>query len=145
MKKLFAYKLFAVTGLAIFLISFFDIEFPVVNIHDTYIVIDKVLFGTFSLTFYTAFSTIYFLFRKYLNSKIGILQYLFLTIPYLYFIFSEYLASDNYMICYEENLLSKIQCNLPLLLIGMFLIGIILFILNSLIAFVKYIRKVAST
>jgi hypothetical protein len=140
MKNPNVYRLFAITGLLIFVISLFPFEFPVINIHDTYFVIEPMLLGVSSLAVYTVLSAIYFLCRNYANNRIGLAQYFFTTIPFLYFVFSEYLTNDNYMLCFQEDFVSKFLCNLPLILLMLFAFGLILFPINLLIAAVKRFR-----
>ena len=134
-------KLFLFTGIIFVLTSFLKVSIPGINIHDTYYVI-AVFGATFIfLLLYLLFALIYHLFKTHLNNKIGFAQYVVLTIAIITFRFSNLLESDNSLICLENSLTAKIQCNLHFLIIVLFGVGIIIFIYNILFSIFQRIIK----
>ena len=113
------------------------------NLEDTYYIIRCMDFSIFLLLVFIFFSTIYFLIRKYYNSKMGTFQIVLFMIPTIYFMLYDLITepfSPGYY--FAHPIAYKWQTiYIPLSMLFAFLISLALFLINIGLAIIMYYKR----
>ena len=141
MKKIYLHFHFILIGLCIAAWSCFFADSQILNIKDAYFVIEPSVFSICILAFYTIFAVVYFLSRKYSNFFFGFLNVFLVTIPIIYFIYSnsqeEEITDVGYYLTHQSEILWKTEY-IPETLIIIFLTGIVMMPVNIVLSIIKF-------
>lgn len=134
------YLLFILIALCIALWLCFHKEPQILNIKDTYYVIDSFVFSIFIIFFYSIFSASYFFTKKYSNYFFALINSIFITIPILYFILpteNEKLFELEYYLAHRSEFIWK-EVYIPSILGVLFLMGIVMLFINIALSVFKH-------
>jgi len=141
MKKFYLHLLFIFIGIGLALWSFIFAYPQILNIKDTYFVISPQVFSIFVLAFYTIFAATYFITRKYSNYLFGLLNIFFITLPIIYFIYSnsqeDQITEISYYITHQSEMAWK-TVYIPNAFKIFFSIGIFMLLLNIILSIAKF-------
>ena len=140
MKKINLHILFLIVGLSIGIFTFISGNTQILNIKDSYLVFEPSIFAICIFFFYGIFSAIYYFTKKYSTYIFGLINLTFITIPILYFIYSNYESDQNlppgYYLNHQSELLWK-TIYIPNTLKILFIIGIVMLLINIILTLIK--------
>ena len=137
MKNIKLFLLFIIFGICISAYIFLHLDAYSINLGDTYYVIPADFMAILILSYCVIVSTVYLIFRNYINFRLGILSFLFTILPIIYMCwfngFGEAISLYYSTIWTSENLKNEI--------LVLFAIGNILFLINFFAAIFRLSKK----
>lgn len=150
MKKINLSLLFFFTGVCLAVYSIISNGSKVINVGDTYFVTESKPFAYLMFCLYAILAIVYFIIRRYYNYKVGISHLILFTCSIIYFIATSESGDERFPVGHYtlySNYFQWKDVYIPFIMISLFLTGNLLFLVNVIVAIVKFInsKRSAST